>query len=41
MKFMLMMNVPRGTGDYQINQWTPEAFNAAHPVHEGSESGSR
>jgi len=28
MKFMLMMNVPRDTGDYQINQWTPEAFNA-------------
>lgn len=28
MKFMLMMNAPRGTGDYQINQWTPEAFNA-------------
>lgn len=28
MKFMLMMNMPRGTGDYQINQWTPEAFNA-------------
>jgi len=28
MKFMLMMNVPCDTGDYQINQWTPEAFNA-------------
>src|SRR6185437_15490652 len=28
MKFMLMMNAPRDTGDYQINQWTPEAFNA-------------
>jgi hypothetical protein len=28
MKFMLMMNVPRDTGDYQISQWTPEAFNA-------------
>jgi hypothetical protein len=28
MKFMMMMNAPRGTGDYQINQWTPEAFNA-------------
>lgn len=28
MKFMLMMNVPRSTGEYQINQWTPEAFNA-------------
>ena len=28
MKFMLMMNVPRDTGDYQINRWTPEAFNA-------------
>lgn len=28
MKFMLMMNTPRGTGDYEIFQWTPEAFNA-------------
>ena len=28
MKFMLMMNTPRGTGDYQINQWPPEAFKA-------------
>ena len=28
MKFMLMMNTPHDTGDYQINQWTPEAFNA-------------
>ncbi|MFL6605830.1 MAG: YciI family protein [Steroidobacteraceae bacterium] len=28
MKFMLMMNTPRGTGDYQIFQWPPEAINA-------------
>ena len=28
MKFMLMMNAPRGTGDYQINQWPEEAFKA-------------
>ena len=28
MKFMMMMNMPRGTGDYQINQWTPEALTA-------------
>jgi len=28
MKFMLMMNVPHAAGDYQINQWTPEAFQA-------------
>ena len=28
MKFMLMMNVPHDTGNYQINQWTPEAFTA-------------
>ena len=28
MKFMLMMNVPRGTGEYQISQWTPEALTA-------------
>ena len=28
MRFMLMMNVPAGTGDYQINHWTPEDFTA-------------
>lgn len=28
MKFMLMMHAPRGTGDYQINQWKPEDFQA-------------
>ena len=28
MKFMLMMNVPHDTGNYQINQWTPQAFQA-------------
>ena len=28
MKFMLMMNAPRGTGDYEIFKWTPDAFNA-------------
>src|SRR3954470_17256295 len=28
MKFMMMMNMPRGSGDYQINQWKPEAINA-------------
>jgi hypothetical protein len=28
MKYMLMMNVPSGTGDYQINSWTPEDFKA-------------
>ena len=32
MKFMLMMNAPRGTGDYQINEWLPEAFKA-HMQH--------
>ena len=26
MKFMLMMNTPRGTGDYQISSWSPEDF---------------
>jgi len=25
---MLMMNAPRGTGDYQINNWAPEDFKA-------------
>ena len=28
MKFMLMMNVPRGTGDYKISDWSPEDFKA-------------
>jgi len=28
MKFMLMMHAPRGSGDYQINQWKPEEFRA-------------
>jgi hypothetical protein len=26
MKYMLMMHAPRGTGDYQINKWSPEDF---------------
>jgi hypothetical protein len=25
---MLMMHAPRGTGDYQINNWSPEDFKA-------------
>lgn len=28
MKYMLMMHAPRGTGDYQIGQWSPEDFQA-------------
>lgn len=28
MRFMLMMNVPRGTGDYKISDWKPEDFKA-------------
>jgi hypothetical protein len=28
MKFMLMMHAPRGTGDYQVNDWSPENFQA-------------
>jgi hypothetical protein len=28
MKFILMMNVPVGTGDYQISSWKPEEFQA-------------
>ena len=28
MKYMLMMNTPRGTGDYQINNWSPDDFKA-------------
>ncbi len=26
MKYMLMMHAPRGTGDYQISEWSPEDF---------------
>ena len=26
MKYIFMMNVPKGTGDYQINNWSPEDF---------------
>lgn len=28
MKFMLMMHAPRGTGEYQLNEWKPEEFRA-------------
>lgn len=28
MKYLLMMHVPAGTGDYQINSWSPEDFQA-------------
>jgi hypothetical protein len=28
MRYMLMMHAPRGTGDYQINNWAPEDFQA-------------
>jgi hypothetical protein len=28
MKFMLMMNAPRGTGDYQVGAWSPEDLRA-------------
>jgi hypothetical protein len=28
MKYMLMMHVPRGTGDYQISDWSPDDFKA-------------
>lgn len=28
MRYMLMMHAPRGTGDYQINEWKPEDFTA-------------
>lgn len=26
MKYIFMMNVPKGSGDYQINNWSPEDF---------------
>lgn len=28
MRFMMMMHAPRGTGDYAINNWSPEDFKA-------------
>jgi hypothetical protein len=28
MKFMLMMNAPRGTGDYAVVNWAPQDFKA-------------
>jgi hypothetical protein len=28
MRYMLMMHVPRATGDYQIDSWSPEDFKA-------------
>jgi hypothetical protein len=28
MKFMLMMNTPRGTGDFQVSSWSPEDLKA-------------
>ena len=28
MKYMLMMHAPRGTGDWQVNDWSPEDFQA-------------
>jgi hypothetical protein len=28
MKFMLMMNAPRGTGDYQVSAWSPNDLKA-------------
>ena len=28
MRYMLMMNAPRAAGDYAVNNWSPEDFNA-------------
>ena len=28
MKFMLMMNTPRGTGEFQVSSWSPEDLKA-------------
>ena len=28
MKYMLMMHAPQGTGDWQVNDWSPEDFEA-------------
>ena len=32
MKYMLMMNVPAGAGDYAINHWTPDVIKR-HMAH--------
>ena len=45
MKYIMMMNTPRGTGDYQINNWSPDGLQGAHRVHaplqHGAESSRR
>ncbi|HEX3159781.1 MAG TPA: YciI family protein [Gemmatimonadaceae bacterium] len=28
MRYMLMMHAPRGTGDYQVSNWSPDDFKA-------------
>jgi hypothetical protein len=28
MRYLLMMHAPRGTGDYQVTDWSPEDFRA-------------
>ena len=28
MKYMLMMNAPRGSGDYAVNKWSPDELKA-------------
>jgi hypothetical protein len=28
MRYILMMHAPRGSGDYQVNNWSPEDFKA-------------
>jgi hypothetical protein len=28
MRYMLMMHAPRGTGEYQVGDWTPEGLKA-------------
>ena len=28
MRFIMMMHAPKGTGDFQINNWSPEDFKA-------------
>jgi len=28
MKYMMMMHAPRGTGEYKVNEWSPEDFQA-------------
>ena len=41
MKYMLMMHAPRGTGDYQVDDWSPGRLQGPHRVHAPLQPGAR